>query len=629
LQTILLVSGISTGLAELESALAASGLSLLTVSRADSALDAVRAGGVALVLLDAAQAGSSSYELCGRLQAASATPALPIILLTQAGTGEAEAEAGADIRDEQQRALAAGAVACLRRPCGTGALLELVLAHLPAPRSPEELSASIAQLRQLRLNDAASHQRAEDLREGQNQLLELVARGAPLATTLDKLMLLIETQAPGVLCSTLLLDTDGRTVRTGSGPSLPPAYMAAIDGLPIGPVAGSCGTAMYRKEAVVVTDIQTDPLWAPYAAIAAQYGLRACWSVPILLDADTVLGTFAMYYREVRSPSAADMRLIGVATHLAGIAIARTRREDELRLHRTQLETLVAERTAELRKAKERAEQVNDELATALSNLSMTQEELVRREKLAALGALVAGVAHELNTPIGNGLMAASSMAERTQALRSAVAGGARQSDLDQGQLDAYLDEVAQADDIVVRNLQRAASLLHSFRAIALDQDSSQRSRFKLAPLVAGLVPPLLATVKQLAIAVEQNIPAHLELDSYPGQLSQVLLALLENSAVHGFAGRSGGHVRISAGLNRAGSIELVYADDGNGIAPEHLGHIYDPFFTTRRGAGGSGLGLYIAHNIVTSVLGGRINAASQPGQGVTFTLLLPPAAPL
>ena len=627
MQTILLVSGISTGLAELESALAASGLSLLTVSRADSALDAVRAGGVALVLLDAAQAGSSSYELCGRLQAASATPALPIILLTQAGASEAEA--GADIRDEQQRALAAGAVACLRRPFGTGALLELVLAHLPAPRSPEELSASIAQLRQLRLNDAASHQRAEDLREGQNQLLELVARGAPLATTLDKLMLLIETQAPGVLCSTLLLDTDGRTVRTGAGPSLPPAYMAAIDGLPIGPVAGSCGTAMYRKEAVVVTDIQTDPLWAPYAAIAAQYGLRACWSVPILLDADTVLGTFAMYYHEVRSPSAADMRLIGVATHLAGIAIARTRREDELRLHRTQLETLVAERTAELRKAKERAEQVNDELATALSNLSMTQEELVRREKLAALGALVAGVAHELNTPIGNGLMAASSMAERTQALRTAIAVGARQSDLDQGQLDAYLDEVAQADDIVVRNLQRAASLLHSFRAIALDQDSSQRSRFRLAPLVAGLVPPLLATVKQLAIEVEQNIPAHLELDSYPGQLSQVLLAMLENSAVHGFAGRGGGHVRISAGLNRAGSIELVYADDGNGIAPEHLGHIYDPFFTTRRGAGGSGLGLYIAHNIVTSVLGGRINAASQPGQGVTFTLLLPPAAPL
>ena len=619
LQTILIVTGASFDLAALEGALATSGLRLLSVSRADSALNAVRAGGVAMVLLDAAQAGSSRYELCGYLQAASATPALPIILLTPAGAGGA-----AERVEEEQRALAAGASASLRLPFSTGAVLEQVLALLPAPRSADELNASIAQLRQLRLADAASHQHAEALREGQNQLLELVARGAPLTTTLDKLMLLIEAQSPGVLCSTLLLDLDGRTVRSGSGPSLPRAYMDAIDGLPIGPVAGSCGTAMYRKEAVIVSDIQTDPLWAPYAAIADQYGLRACWSVPVLLDSDTVLGTFAMYYREVRSPSAGDMRLIGVATHLAGIAIARTRHEDELRRHRTQLEALVADRTMELRKAKERAEQVNDELATALDNLSMTQDELVRREKLAALGALVAGVAHELNTPIGNSLMAAGTMADRTQALRAAMAGGAGQAEL-----DAYLEQAEQADDIVVRNLKRAAALLHSFRAIAVDHDNSQRSRFKLAPLVAGLMPALQAAAKQVAVQVELDIPPHLELDSYPGQLSQVLQALFENSAAHGFAGLGKGHVRISASLTPRGDVALVYADDGNGIAPEHLGRVYDPFFTTRRGTGGSGLGLYIAHNIVTSVLGGRIKLASEPGNGAAFTLLLPPAAPI
>jgi len=619
LQTILIVTGASFDLTALEGALATSGLGLLCVSRADSALNAVRAGGVAMVLLDAAQAGSSSYELCGYLQAASAAPALPIILLTPAGHGDA-----AELREEELRALAAGASASLRLPFSTGAVLEQILALLPAPRSADELQASIAQLRQLRLADAASHQHAEALREGQNQLLELVARGAPLSTTLDKLMLLIEAQAPGVLCSTLLLDSDGRTVRSGSGPSLPAAYMAAIDGLPIGPVAGSCGTSMYRKEAVIVSDIQTDPLWAPYAAIAAQYGLRACWSVPVLLDSDTVLGTFAMYYREVRSPSAGDMRLIGVATHLAGIAIARTRHEDELRRHRTQLEALVADRTTELRKAKERAEQVNDELATALDNLSMTQDELVRREKLAALGALVAGVAHELNTPIGNSLMAAGAMADRTQALRAAIAGGAGQPEL-----DAYLEQAAQADDIVVRNLKRAATLLHSFRAIAVDHDNGQRSRFKLAPLVAGLMPALQATARKVAVQVELDVPGHLELDSYPGPLSQVLQTLFENSLAHGFEGRGKGHVRISASLNAKGEVVLVYADDGNGIAPEHLGRVYDPFFTTRRGTGGSGLGLYIAHNIVTSVLGGRIRLASEPGQGAAFTLLLPPAAPL
>ncbi|KQW87120.1 hypothetical protein ASC94_27260 [Massilia sp. Root418] len=619
MQTILIVTGASFDLAALEGALATSGLSLLAVSRADSALNAVRAGGVAMVLLDAAQAGSSSYELCSYLQAASAAPALPIILLTPAGGSDP-----AERHEEELRALAAGASACLRLPFSTGAVLEQILAHLPAPRTADELHASIAQLRQLRLADVASHQHAEALREGQNQLLELVARGAPLQTTLDKLMLLIEAQSPGVLCSTLLLDPDGRTVRSGSGPSLPQAYMDAIDGLPIGPVAGSCGTAMYRKEAVIVSDIQADPLWAPYREIAARYGLRACWSVPVLLDSDTVLGTFAMYYREVRSPSAGDMRLIGVATHLAGIAIARTRHEDELRRHRTQLEALVADRTAELRKAKERAEQVNDELATALDNLSMTQDELVRREKLAALGALVAGVAHELNTPIGNSLMAAGTMADRTQALRTAIAAGAEQAEL-----DAYLDQAAQADDIVVRNLKRAAALLHSFRAIAVDHDNSQRSRFKLAQLVASLVPALQAGAKQTAVEVELGIPGHLELDSYPGQLSQVLQALFENSVAHGFDGRGRGNVRISASLNGKGEVALVYADDGKGIAPEHLGRVYDPFFTTRRGTGGSGLGLYIAHNIISSVLGGRIKLASEPGQGAAFTLLLPSAAPL
>lgn len=653
LQTILIVTGASFDFTALESALATSGLSLLLVSRADSALNAVHAGGVALVLLDAAQAGSASFELCRRLQAASATPDLPVVLLTPAASaGNDDSD---DMRDEERRALAAGACACLRLPFTTGAVLGQVLAHLPAPRSADELGAGIAQLRKLRLADAVSHLQAEALRDGQNQLLERVARGAPLKTTLEQLMLLIEAQAPGVLCSVLLLDNDNR-IRTGAGPSLPPEYMAAIDGLPIGPETGSCGTAMYRKQAVVVSDIQTDPLWTNYAHIAARFGLRACWSVPIVQDAGTVLGTFAMYYREVHSPSAGDMRLIGVATHLAGIAIAHTRREEELQLHRTRLEELVAARTDALRKAMESAEMANDELATALENLSMTQDELVRRDKLAALGALVAGVAHELNTPIGNSLMAAGSMADRTRALRAAIARRAGRSARQAGagplpdsgtdtgadtgadvaaadalavQLDAYLDEAEQADDIVVRNLQRAANLLHSFRTIAIDTDLSQRRVFLLDQLLGGLIPPLHAMVKGVRIDVRQDIAPGLEMDSYPGPLRQVLQALFENSVLHGFEGRAVGTIRIGAGMSAKGEIVLAYADDGNGMAPEHQVHAYDPFFTTRRGAGGSGLGLYVAHNIVTGVLGGRIKLASAPGRGATFTMLLPPVAPL
>src|SRR5471030_2046006 len=234
----------------------------------------------------------------------------------------------------------------------------------------------------VRIVDVSARRREEALRDGQNQLLEMIARGDPLPATLERLVRLIEQQSDGVYCSVLLLDADGR-MRHGAGLSLSADYMAQLDGLAIGPSVGSCGTAMARKATVVVSDIQTDPLWAPYKDLAAAYGLRACWSIPILLDQDTVLGSFAMYYREVRSPTADDHALIAVAAHLAGIAIVRIRREEELKRHRDHLEELVAARTVELTLAKEHAEMASEELATALDNLSLTQEELVRRDKLA------------------------------------------------------------------------------------------------------------------------------------------------------------------------------------------------------------------------------------------------------
>ena len=242
-------------------------------------------------------------------------------------------------------------------------------------------------LMHVRVVDVTRRKLADALRDGKNRLLEMIARAAPLRDILDRLMLLIESQTEDVMCTAMLLAPDGVSVQVGAGPSMPPEYLAVLEGLPVGPAAGSCGTAIHRKQTVVVADIMNDPLWTGYREAAAQYGLRACWSMPIMLDKDTVLGSFAMYYREVRTPSAEDLSLIGSATYIAGIAIVRTRREEELRRHREHLEELVAARTAELLQAKEDAELINEELSTALDNLSLTQEELVRRDKLAALGA--------------------------------------------------------------------------------------------------------------------------------------------------------------------------------------------------------------------------------------------------
>jgi len=178
--------------------------------------------------------------------------------------------------------------------------------------------------------DITERKRAEALSALQRQVLEEIAAGTPLATILERLVQLFEEQSEGTLASVLLLDEDGRHLRHGAAPSLPGAYNQAIDGVEIGPEVGSCGTAAYRRERVVVSDIAADPLWAEFRELALGHGLRACWSVPILGSGDNVVGTFGMYYAEPRQPSAADLELTELGARLAGIAIERARQEQRL-----------------------------------------------------------------------------------------------------------------------------------------------------------------------------------------------------------------------------------------------------------------------------------------------------------
>ncbi|APA69201.1 ATP-binding protein [Janthinobacterium sp. 1_2014MBL_MicDiv] len=520
--------------------------------------------------------------------------------------------------DEKIRETLQGKIVVFRATCchrdGHPIACELRLMRLSVPGR---------QLVHARIIDLTERNLAEAMRSGQSALLEMVAKGAPLIPTLNQLLLLIEGQSRGVYCSIMLLDDDGRHMHSAAGPSLPPDYMALLEGVEIGPGVGSCGTAMFRREPVVVSDIMHDPLWAPYRELAAPFGLRACWSRPIFGQDGSVLGSFAMYYREVRSPDAHDQGLIDAATDLAGIAIGRMRHERELQRHRAHLEELVAERTAALTQAKEQSEQVNRELAAALDNLSITQEELVRRDKLAALGALVAGIAHELNTPIGNGLVVATTMAERTREIQASFHDGLRRSEL-----DAYLTQAGEADAIMLRNLQRAADLVSSFKQIAVDRASSQRRHFLLRQFIAELMLPMSTPLKAAGLSLKQDVPDGLAMDSYPGPLGQVLSNLLENCLRHAFEGRSGGSITLTArGSDDGQGITVSIADTGVGITADDLTHIYDPFFTTKLGSGGSGLGLHVAHNIVTGVLGGHIDASSSPA-GTTFTLQLPAVAP-
>jgi PAS domain S-box-containing protein len=225
----------------------------------------------------------------------------------------------------------------------------------------------------LAVEDITSETTARRLQDAEHRILEMIASGAELPALLESIALAIEEHAPPTLASVLLLDAEGKHVRTGAAPSLPAAYSRAIDGLPIGPRAGSCGTAAYERRAVFVEDVQTDPLWTDYRELAAQYGLRACWSTPILAIDGRVLGTFALYFRESRAPTKRDLDLIARASHLAGIAIERRQLEAQLRDLSAHLESIREDERAGI------AREIHDELGQSLTALKMDLAWLARR----------------------------------------------------------------------------------------------------------------------------------------------------------------------------------------------------------------------------------------------------------
>lgn len=282
----------------------------------------------------------------------------------------------------------------------------------------------------------------------------------------------------------------------------------------------------------------------------------------------------------------------------------------ELERYREHLEELVEERTLAL-------QQANAELRQA-----MTQ--LVQSEKLAALGNLVAGIAHELNTPLGNARVVASALGDQVREFAAVLESGA----LRRSQLGEFLQRVREAVDLLERNSARAADLIGHFKQVAVDQTSMRRRRFDLAQTVEEVLITLRPTFRRTEHRVEVTIPPDLELDSYPGALEQVIANLVGNSLEHGFPGVDSGRIRISAEPIDPARLRLSYADDGVGIAEEVIDRIFDPFFTTRLGQGGSGLGLYIVYSLVTGALGGTIAVASRPGQGTHFTLTLPRTGP-
>lgn len=288
----------------------------------------------------------------------------------------------------------------------------------------------------------------------------------------------------------------------------------------------------------------------------------------------------------------------------------------ELALANSGLEQKVAFRTRALRHA-------NREMSQTLRRLGAARAQLVQNEKQAALGNLVAGVAHELNTPIGNALLTVSTLSHLTAQLRAQVAIG-----ITRAQLQAHLRQAGESCILMERALNRASGLLDSFKQVAADRGGASRRRFALAGVVAEVVAARRAELQRAGCDVRVTVPRGLSMDSYPDSVAQVLHQLIDNSLLHGLAGRAAGVLTIAAGDLDAHWLSLSIGDDGVGIEPQWRHRVFDPFFTTRMGQGSGGLGLAIAHNIVTAILGGRIALGAGATRGTLVDITLRKVAP-
>lgn len=280
--------------------------------------------------------------------------------------------------------------------------------------------------------------------------------------------------------------------------------------------------------------------------------------------------------------------------------------------------TFVAERQRLLQEEQQTSQRLRD-----------TQTELVEAEKLASLGSLVAGVAHELNTPVGVAVTVSSSLEEKRKAIQAAIDGGGIRRSV----LDAFLSDVQTACQLLTQNLERAASLVRSFKQVAVDRAGTHRRSFDLSQVVEEVLISMRPSLRGRGITLDNHIPAGVVLDSYPGALGQVVTNLINNAALHAFAEDApapelGRRVLLELRESGPGQIQLRVSDNGMGMGPDVLGRIFEPFFTTRLGQGGSGLGMSIVRNIVIGLLGGNLQVRSEPGQGTRIDIQLLATAP-
>jgi signal transduction histidine kinase len=353
-----------------------------------------------------------------------------------------------------------------------------------------------------------------------------------------------------------------------------------------------CETVMEKRDLLQVPNALEDPVWENNPDV--KLNMISYLGVPLVWPDEAVFGTICILDSKTRHYNSLYQALLWQFKEII---------DGDLRL-------LVSERESKQRAA---------ELAQTLENLEMTQAHLIESEKMASLGGLVAGVAHEINTPIGIGVTAASTLADHTEKAVTAY----ESKQLKGSALTTYFDIALRSSRLILNNLDRVSELVQSFKQTAVDQTHLEQRRFAVKKYLQDTLLTLMPHLKKTSHHILVNGDEQLEINSYPGALSQVITNLIMNSLRHAYPEDKAGTLHFDITEDNH-LVKIVYSDDGSGIPAQHLGKIFEPFFTTARAQGGTGLGLHIVYNLVTQKLQGTIQVQSEVGMGTTFILRLP-----
>jgi PAS domain S-box-containing protein len=416
--------------------------------------------------------------------------------------------------------------------------------------------------------DVTDRKRTERLLEGQSAVLERISMNAPLGESLELLARTMDAQAPGNLSSIVLLDADGKHIRHAAGPNLPEAYNRLVDGLPIGPAAGSCGTAAYRRERVFVSDIAKDPLWAEYRERTLPHGLRACWSTPIFGAEGALLGTFAIYRREPALPGPLDLEIIARATYVARIAIER----------------------------------------------KALQAQFLQAQKMETVGRLASGVAHDFNNVL-------SVIMSCSEVILARLA--------PDDPIRALVEEVRKAGHqassltrqlLILARPQAARPEILDLNAVVRDMDSLLRR------LIRGGARLELELARELGpVRVDPGRAEQVILNlcvNARDAMARGGTITISTSRVDLATAATGVRGRVEPGSY----VKLAVRDEGSGMPPDVVARLFEPFFTTKEPGKGTGLGLSTV-DVIVRAAGGSIVVESEVGKGSTFAVYFPVAA--